>query len=662
MFEPTKLEWDNYMDYLLKAINKSKFNKRSEIKPMSTPKGAEESHLTSRANHQRLAAEISRQIAEKLGLNANYIYIGMLMHDAGHPFSAHEGEEIFNIIGRIYNTGYFHHNAKGVEVILSEDICTKAIDMIPEIEKKPELRKKLEEEFYSFLDVVISHDGEATKKDLKKEAEEYPSMREAVLTKLRLSNSFNNYKFIAQDMEGRLGKVADVLAYLPTDIQDGFRLGIIKSFNDDYLEVFGTMFSEESLTREERITFAKSMLDKIKKEKLRELKTDMKDPENQSILKYVDETIQEAKNLGLNMDALTEEDQDRLEELIEKRVQSIEENSETLDEEDEQMLYSDMMKFREFMEKMTRISTDVVEEMTERMEEYFINDIVQNSEATGKMEFSKKAEDLYYSLKRLNYNYIVQYTKWDYQNKGQPEAAKGLIDICKSGLIKSGTIRDKFYDRSIRKYITDKEALSFMKTPKRPESEYQEYKRKIGMIKVPKFSHTYTETNPKKLRRYALLRSVSDYSRKEGENFAIKYMNVFNAIPNTVQENVELALEDEIKSNDYLEDFQIDSNNNLRNRMIEEYGSIEEAKARKQEFIEKLIFEERSKMEEKMAIQLSIDYLSGMTDRSFNVLAIRTGFMTPEQIFEAKRSGKGSESVQRHMKALEEDKTDDLEI
>lgn len=59
-------------------------------------------------------------------------------------------------------------------------------------------------------------------------------------------------------------------------------------------------------------------------------------------------------------------------------------------------------------------------------------------------------------------------------------------------------------------------------------------------------------------------------------------------------------------------------------------------------------------MEEKMAIQLSIDYLSGMTDRSFNNLAIKTGYMTHEQVFEAKRSGKPSESVLKHLKNLEE--------
>ena len=140
MYKRTELKWSEYVQYLEEAINNSKFAKRAEIKPMATPKGAGDSHLTSRATHQRIAAEIIKRIAHELSLNEELAYIGMLFHDAGHPFSAHEGEEMFNLVGKKANCGYFHHNAKGIEVIQSEDICTKAINMIPGIENNPELR------------------------------------------------------------------------------------------------------------------------------------------------------------------------------------------------------------------------------------------------------------------------------------------------------------------------------------------------------------------------------------------------------------------------------------------------------------------------------------------------------------------------------------------
>ena len=49
-FKKTTLVWDKYMDYLIEAIDESNFMKRSEIKPMATPKDNLESHLTSRGH------------------------------------------------------------------------------------------------------------------------------------------------------------------------------------------------------------------------------------------------------------------------------------------------------------------------------------------------------------------------------------------------------------------------------------------------------------------------------------------------------------------------------------------------------------------------------------------------------------------------------------
>lgn len=75
IFEPTFLLWDSYFWYLEEAINESRCVKRTEIKPMSTPKGETESHITSRATHQRTAAQIGRRIAEGIRIKSSiYIY------------------------------------------------------------------------------------------------------------------------------------------------------------------------------------------------------------------------------------------------------------------------------------------------------------------------------------------------------------------------------------------------------------------------------------------------------------------------------------------------------------------------------------------------------------------------------------------------------------
>ncbi len=670
-FKPTKLLWDNYIEYLIDAIIDSNCSRRTERKPMGTPKRAEDSHVTSRFVHEIIAALNARKIARELAMNGDFAFTSMLFHDVGHPFSAHEGEEILNLIGRINNTGYFHHNAKGVEVIISEDICNKAIDSIPNIENHPEIRKQLQEEFYSFLDMVISHDGEATKDDVDKEVIEYSSMKKALDSKLTASNAKNQFRHIAQTAEGKIAKIVDVISYLVTDIVDGFRLGIIDTFNTEYLIAFGDMFSEEgNLSPDKKIAKAKEVLRESQLKTLRERRDDRNKPNIKRILGYVDETFEEAKQIaekngsGTYM-VLTDDFIEAKRQLIEETIKNRE--KENWDDQKEQMLMSDMNTYTYFMKKMSHVSTDVARDITRRMKNYFINDFINNSKKTGKLGFSPKAEKLFYKMKELNYKYIVKSSRWDYQIEEQPDAARQLVNLCKSGLIKSGTIRDMFYDESIRDEVyndsmtdesKDKEALEHMRTPKREEDKYQKYKRKIKSPKrkAKDKKAKYKKAKDKKINRNKLILDVIDYTRKKGTNFAIKYKNVYLAIPNTVKDNVNCALKNEIKCRDYLQDIQKKSNNSIRKRIIDIYGSIDIDEKQKEEFINMLIVEEREKMEEKMAIQLAIDYIGGMTDQSFNDLAQKTGFIKGRK-FKNPHRNKEVQNVKNDLARLGPDRT-----
>ena len=76
----------------------------------------------------------------------------------------------------------------------------------------------------------------------------------------------------------------------------------------------------------------------------------------------------------------------------------------------------------------------------------------------------------------------------------------------------------------------------------------------------------------------------------------------------------------------------------LKELMIQNYGSLENIhEEERRTLINKLTFMERSKMEEKMAAQMAIDYLSGMTDRGFNELAIQTGLVDKDIVRNSKR-------------------------
>ena len=738
----TELTWDKYMDYLIETIDESKFMRRAETKPMSTPKAASESHVTSRATHSKIAANVAKRLADALDLNGEYIYAGMLMHDAGHPFSAHEGEEIFSKIGKRKNCGFFHHNAKGIEVIRAEGIRDKAINKIPNINETPELREQLEKEFDYFLDVIISHDGEAPRGERNRKETPYPSIQDAIRDKLRRANSYNDYKFVAQTPEGKLAKMADVIAYLATDIQDGFRIGIIDDFDDDYLALLGEILTTGYSTREGYIACAKNKIKEIKESKLRELKSDMKKPENENILANANDIIKTAEKQGIKITSMQEDDVQKLNDILEEKVQSIKDKSADMTEEEKQFMYADVAKLREFVGKMLSINSSVVYEVTSRMQEYFINDIITETRAkTEEKEktilelkdklalnpddaelrkqledeekdtpvnpkFSYKAEKLFDNIKNLNYKKIVQYTKWDYQMEQQPKSAKELVIHVAKALKETGAIRNKFYDRTIRSEV-EPEALKYMKVKPLDEAQYEENQKQYGIKNIKGArkvgSNERLKTKGKNAfenRKHELCKEVYYSVQKEGDNFAIKYNNVFAAIPTTVtmvvdeaikydedfaqsvkitrdmiktvyegrmdeidnpeeqkkfaralvaqgeytQEQAETIIKQSLREFGYLERYEEEENRKNQKELLEQYGTMDEVVKHRDEIIQNRIEQARNNMEDAMTYQLAIDYISGMTDRSFNDLAIRTGYMTYDDL-NAKRGTTRSASV-----------------
>lgn len=578
-------------------------------------------------------------------------------------------------------------------MIISEDICGRAIDKIPGIENNPELRKQLEEEFYYFLDVVISHDGEATKLERNKKTEEYSSIKEAVKAKMKLANSRNDYKFIAQTSEGKIGKYSDVIAYMASDILDGFRMGQITGFDDKYLELFGeALIDNPNATSKQKIEYAKTLLKQIKKDKVRELKTDIYNKENSEILTYLNDIIKRAEEKGIDLSNVKPSQEKELAKIVERQIkelqrerekqirltkkkdkkeirnkkrtlrkssnkftisknqrQKLRELKKDVEErrfEEKQYLYSDINKLREFVEKIKSINTSVVGEVTSRLQEFIVKDIIQTSLKCGDIRISERAERVFDGIRKKNIDEIVIHTKWDFQLAEQPVAAMKICEVVTESLIKSGVIRDKFYDKSIRRYITDEDALKCMRVgEKRREKQYETYKKRVNnKVKKAKTGNKRYSGKKSQRSKYSLFKSVYKFAQREGETFADRYMNVYDAIPHTVSTNVELALSDKPDLTDILETYQEVELKKIRNKIIAKYGTHNITKTQKQEFIEQFVREERQAMERKMAMLISIDYISGMTDESFNELAISTGYMNPKII---KRSRRGSTTIKK---------------
>lgn len=333
---------DIYIDIIIEVIEaRNKYMKRAEFKPMATYRKDLDSHVTSRAQHMRQAAIIAKRIAHELGVNEAIAYIGMLLHDAGHAFFGHEGEHTMNEIGKLLNCGYFHHNAKGIDIIISERIIEKIIDAIPEAKSNPTLREQLKEDAYYFLDVVVGHDGESTLKDTKDAAKskvKYASIKEAVFSKASKANRENIYKCQAETLETQISKPADVIAYLKTDMLDAFSQGIITKFSDDYLELIGNFLCETEEKTQEIENARKDIEDRIKetdekisaqKEQSQELKTlqTQKDYLEQKLIEFNEKTRKlRIKNANQYIDTFKKKHLRETEEDIhEATVQQVEE-------------------------------------------------------------------------------------------------------------------------------------------------------------------------------------------------------------------------------------------------------------------------------------------------------------------------------------------------
>lgn len=703
--QKTKLAWDPYMDYLIDTINGSKFMKRAEDKPMSTPKAAEETHVTTRAVHLRQAADISRRLAKELGLNENYAYVGMLMHDAGHPFSAHEGEEIFTYLGEIYNTQFFHHNAKGVEIVLSEDICGKAITRIPGIEEKPELKKQLEDEFYYFLDTIISHDGEASKKEMKKKEESYDSIKDAVYDKLKRSNGKNDYKFTAQTPEGKLAKYSDVIAYLATDLQDGFRLGIYKDFSDKHLELFGRFFSENrEAIPEENIACARKKINEIKRKNLRETRDSISREKDEDVLKAFSSILDSFEGDVLKNDekALEAVVKGEIDSFKKKKLESfLEENNineeeirqakkviarkskkgEKLTQEEEKIseflntVGSQTKKLREYSSKMLKVKSSVVYEVASLMQEFIIKDLVESTKEDERESddntkviphLSEFVENFFIEAKKINYEQFVPSTNWEYQFEELPDAVQRLTRKCAKGLIESGAIRDKFYDDSVRSLVKNQDALAYMKTAYRQEEQYDKYRRKQRIRSLKPHAKTMKGRfvrSEKQRTINELNKSVYKYVENQEEVFAIRYENTFLAVQERIRRKVDKATLPET-SEKVEKSSKAQKNRNYgkqrrkliaktKREILDRYKTLDITPEQKEEFIKEKIEEELQNMEEKMAIQLASDYLAGMSDVSFNDLAIKTGCMKRRTILQSARTEEGSEKVKELKQSME---------
>ena len=154
-------------------------------------------YYRTRLTHTLEVSQISRSIAFALNLNEDLTEAIALSHDLGHPPFGHAGEEILN--SKMLDFGGFDHNEQALRIICD-----------------------LEKRYHNFnglnlswetIEGIIKHNGKILE------------------PRAYISNIDSKFKFLLNlntSLEGQVAAVADDIAYLTHDFDDGLNAGILK--------------------------------------------------------------------------------------------------------------------------------------------------------------------------------------------------------------------------------------------------------------------------------------------------------------------------------------------------------------------------------------------------------------------------------------------------
>lgn len=152
-------------------------------------------HYRTRLTHTLEVAQIARTIARSLRLNEDLAEAIALGHDLGHTPFGHAGEDVLDKVSKLG----FKHNEQSLRVVEFLERDGNGLNLTKEVR-----------------DGILNHNG-------------------------------GN---VASTLEGKIIKLADRIAYINHDIDDGVRSGILKpeEIPKEYIEVLGIGHSERIST------------------------------------------------------------------------------------------------------------------------------------------------------------------------------------------------------------------------------------------------------------------------------------------------------------------------------------------------------------------------------------------------------------------------------
>ena len=170
----------------------------------------ESDHSRSRLTHTLEVSQIARTVASTLGLNVPLVEALALVHDIGHPPFGHAGEAALDHALRAHGLG-FDHNLHALRIVTT-----------------------FEERYAGFRGLNLTL---GVREGIVKHSRDYPADRFPELAEYLLNQQ--------PPLEAQLIDIADEIAYLTADLEDGLAAGVLRLADiDDQLPLFSGLYAE----------------------------------------------------------------------------------------------------------------------------------------------------------------------------------------------------------------------------------------------------------------------------------------------------------------------------------------------------------------------------------------------------------------------------------
>ncbi len=296
-------KYANEIDSAILAYNKKSCEETMMVK--GTRKSSQES--TNRKTHMESVEGIAVQIATKLGLNVGATRIMARNHDVGHTFFGHSGEWWISNEKEDCGIGYSVHNAIGPrELIYTNGIYDEILERIkefnPNIKEKELLR--IRRSLWLIFDGINSHNGEKTESRFVPNSKKTQKGFIEELEKCFTIKGFDR-TIMPATIEGCLIRLCDKISYIPSDMADGLREGIIDKIDGDYIPVLTSLGisqaeidncnarkNYDSIVRKLQIVFTKDVIENSSKKVIKmspEISTlmhELRNINNREIVRY----------------------------------------------------------------------------------------------------------------------------------------------------------------------------------------------------------------------------------------------------------------------------------------------------------------------------------------------------------------------------------------